>query len=142
MVEHTIRAFDTDLRQLAGKIAEMGRLDAEQISDATEALTKRDAALAKRIIAQDDRVDELQREIEEKAIATIARRQPMAVDLREIVGALRISNDLERVGDLAENIAKPPTTDAANQRFMLFRPWHLASRFSAAAEKSSRSTAA
>jgi phosphate transport system protein len=106
VVEHTIRAFDTDLRQLAGKIAEMGRLDAEQISNAIEALIKRDVALAKQVIAQDDRVDELQREIEEKAIATIARRQPMAVDLREIVGALRISNDLERVGDLAENIAK------------------------------------
>ena len=83
-----------------------GRLDAEQIGDAIEALIKRDAALAKRVIAQDDRVDDLQREIEEKAFATIARRQPMACDLREIVGALRISNDLERVGDLAENIAK------------------------------------
>lgn len=106
MVEHTIRAFDTDLHQLAGKIAEMGRLDAEQIGDAIEALIKRDAGLAKRVIAKDNQVDDLQREIEEKAIATIARRQPMAVDLREIVGALRISNDLERVGDLAENIAK------------------------------------
>ena len=106
MVDHTIRAFDADLQQLAGKIAEMGRLDGEQISDAIAALVKRDTALAERVIATDHRVDELQREIEEKAVATIARRQPMAVDLREIVGALRISNDLERVGDLAENIAK------------------------------------
>ena len=106
MVEHTIRAFDTDLHQLAGKIAEMGRLDAEQIGDAIEALIKRDAGLAKRVIPKDTRVDDLQREIEEKAVATIARRQPMAVDLREIIGALRISNDLERVGDLAKNIAK------------------------------------
>jgi len=106
VVEHTIRAFDTDLHELAGKITEMGRLDAEQIGDAIEALIKRDAALAKRVIVKDNQVDDLQREIEEKAIATIARRQPMAVDLREIVGALRISNDLERVGDLAENIAK------------------------------------
>ena len=106
MVDHTIRAFDTDLQQLAGKIAEMGRLDGEQIADAITALVKRDTARAERVIATDDRVDELQREIEEKAVATIARRQPMAVDLREIVGALRISNDLERVGDLAENIAK------------------------------------
>jgi phosphate transport system protein len=106
MVDHTIRAFDTDLQQLAGKIAEMGRLDGEQIADAITALVKRDTARAERVIATDERVDELQREIEEKAVATIARRQPMAVDLREIVGALRISNDLERVGDLAENIAK------------------------------------
>ncbi len=106
MVEHTIRAFDKDLRQVGDKIAEMSRLDAKQINDAIEALIKRDTALARRVIATDERVDELQRKIEEKVVATIARRQPMAVDLRELVGALRISNDLERVGDLAENIAK------------------------------------
>jgi phosphate transport system protein len=106
MIEHTTRAFDTDLQELARKIAEMGRLDDEQIVGAIEALVKRDIALAKRVIATDDRVDALQREIEEKAATTIARRQPMAVDLREILGALRISNDLERIGDLAENVAK------------------------------------
>ena len=106
MIEHTTRAFDADLQELAHKIAEMGRLDAEQMADAIDALVKRDTALAKRVIAADDRVDALQRQIEEKAATTIARRQPMAVDLREILGALRISNDLERIGDLAENIAK------------------------------------
>lgn len=106
MINHTARAFDTDLDELARKIGAMGRLDDEQIGRAIEALTKRDTALARQVIAADDQVDALQREIEEKAIITIARRQPMAVDLREIVGALRISNDLERVGDLAENIAK------------------------------------
>jgi len=106
MINHTIRAFDTDLEELAGKIAEMGRLDGEQIADAIDALVKRDTSLAERVIAKDDRIDALQHAIEEKAVTTIARRQPMAVDLREIVGALRISNDLERVGDLAENIAK------------------------------------
>lgn len=106
MIEHTTRAFDSDLHELARKIAEMGRLDGEQIADAIDALAKRDTALAKRVIAADDQVDALQREIEEKAATTIARRQPMAVDLREILGALRISNDLERIGDLAENVAK------------------------------------
>lgn len=106
MIVHTTRAFDTDLQELTRKIVDMGRLDDEQIAAATEALMKRDTALASRVIAADDRVDALQRDIEEKAIAIIARRQPMAVDLREIVGALRISNDLERIGDLAENIAK------------------------------------
>ncbi len=106
MIEHTARAFDTDLQELAGKVAEMGRLDDEQIAAAIAALVEQDTALAKRVAAADDRIDALQREIEEKAVATIARRQPMAVDLREIIGALRISNDLERVGDLAENIAK------------------------------------
>jgi phosphate transport system protein len=105
-INHTARAFDTDLDELVRKISAMGRLDDEQIANAIEALTKRDTALARQVIAADDQVDALQHEIEEKAIITIARRQPMAVDLREIVGALRISNDLERVGDLAENIAK------------------------------------
>jgi phosphate transport system protein len=106
MIEHTTRAFDSDLQELAKKILYMGRSDDEQIANAIEALLKRDAALARSVIAADDLIDAQQRDIEENAIATIARRQPMAVDLREIVGALRISNDLERVGDLAENIAK------------------------------------
>jgi phosphate transport system protein len=106
MVEHTTRAFDSDLQELSRNIVDMGRSDDEQIANATEALLKRDTTLARRVIAADDLIDAQQRDIEEKAVATIARRQPMAVDLREIVGALRISNDLERVGDLAENIAK------------------------------------
>jgi phosphate transport system protein len=106
MIEHTSRAFDAELQEIARKIAEMGRRDDEQIATAIEALVKRDNALAERVIAADDRIDALQREIEEGAITTIARRQPMAVDLRVIVASLRISNDLERVGDLAENIAK------------------------------------
>jgi phosphate transport system protein len=94
MVEHTARAFDADLQQLARKIGEMGVLAEKQITDAIDALVKRDIALAGQVITTDDQVDELQREIEEKAVIFIARRQPMAVDLREIVGALRISNDL------------------------------------------------
>jgi phosphate transport system protein len=106
MTEHTARAFDADLHSLALKIAEMSRLDETQIGQSIEALVKRDMALAEGVIAAKDRVDALQREIEEKAIVTIARRQPMAVDLREIIGALRISNDLEKIGDLTENVVK------------------------------------
>jgi len=106
MIEHTARAFDADLQELARKIAEMGSLAERQLTNAFEALAKRDTKLASSIIAADDQVDALQQDIEEKAVLTIARRQPMAVDLREIVGALRIANDLERIGDLAENVAK------------------------------------
>jgi phosphate transport system protein len=84
----------------------MGRLDEKQITNAIEALQKRDCTLAKQVIAADDQLDALQRDIEERAVITIARRQPMAGDLRAIVGAFRISNDLERIGDLAENIAR------------------------------------
>src|SRR6202140_2665907 len=103
---HTAKAFDTDLQDLARMVAEMGGLAEKQVADSVDALAKRDSALAQRITQADAKIDALQREIEEKAILTIARRQPMAVDLREIVGALRVSNDLERIGDLAKNIAK------------------------------------
>ncbi len=106
MMEHTIKAFDADLQDLGRMIAEMGGLAERQVSDALDALSRHDAALAATIVATDTRIDALQREIEEKAILTIARRQPLAIDLRDIVGALRVSNDLERIGDLAKNIAK------------------------------------
>jgi len=87
-------------------VAEMGGLAEKQIAESVDSLARRDANLAQRVVALDTTIDSLQREIEERAILTIARRQPMAVDLREIVGALRVSNDLERIGDLAKNIAK------------------------------------
>ena len=106
MSEHTIKAFDADLQDLTRVVVEMGGLAERQIVNALESLDKRDLTLAQRVITDDDKVDALQREIEEKAVLTIARRQPMAVDLREIVGALRLTNDLERIGDLAKNIAK------------------------------------
>jgi phosphate transport system protein len=106
MMEHTARAFDIDLQDLARLVAEMGGLAEKQIGDSVDALNSHDLAMAQRVIALDDKIDMLQREIEEKAILTIARRQPMAVDLRDIVGALRVANDLERIGDLAKNIAK------------------------------------
>jgi phosphate transport system protein len=106
MSEHTAKAFDIDLQELTRKVSEMGGLAEKEVADSVDALAKRDGALAQRVIATDINTDQLQREIEEKAILTIARRQPMAVDLREIVAALRLANDLERIGDLAKNIAK------------------------------------
>jgi phosphate transport system protein len=104
--EHPSKAFDTDLQDLTRKVSEMGGLAERVIADAIQALTRRDATLAKRVVTADPAIDALQQDIEEKAILTIARRQPMAVDLREIVAALRVSNDLERIGDLAKNIGK------------------------------------
>ncbi len=105
-IDHTAKAFDADLQEIARKVAEMGGLAERQIADATQALVDRDAELAERVIATDPAIDTLQHEIEEKAILTIARRQPMAVDLREIVGAMRVCNDLERIGDHAKHIGK------------------------------------
>jgi phosphate transport system protein len=104
--EHTARAFDADLQALARGVAEMGGLVERQIVDAVHALVERDTELAERVIANDPTIDALQREIEEKAILIIARRQPMAIDLREIVGAMRVCNDLERIGDHAKHIGK------------------------------------
>ncbi len=106
MNEHTAKAFDIDLQELGRMVAEMGGLAEKLIADSVAALAKRDIERAKRVIESDASIDALQNEIEEKAVLTIARRQPMAVDLREVVGALRVANDLERIGDLAKNIAK------------------------------------
>src|SRR5437016_10399232 len=104
--DHTTKAFDVDLQELTRMVAEMGGLAEKQVADAVDALARRDTDRAQRTVAADPDIDALQAKIEEKAVLTIARRQPMAVDLREIVGALRVSNDLERIGDLAKNIAK------------------------------------
>jgi phosphate transport system protein len=104
--DHTARVFDTDLIKLTQMVAQMGGFAQKQITDSIDALTRRDIGLARQVIAADATVDALQRQIEEKAIATIALRQPMAIDLRALVAMLRIANDLERVGDLAKNIGK------------------------------------
>ncbi len=106
MRDHTVKAFDTALQDLGRKIGEMGGIVESQVETAMAALERHDVDLAHRVIADDQRLDTLQREIEEEAVLTIARRQPMAVDLREIVAAFRIASDLERAGDYAKNIAK------------------------------------
>jgi phosphate transport system protein len=106
MTEHTTKAFDAELQEITRKVAEMGGIAEKEIADSVDALVRRDAELARRVIVADAATDMLQREIEEKSVLTIARRQPMAVDLREIISALRVCNDLERIGDLAKNIAK------------------------------------
>ena len=106
MNEHTVKAFDLELDGLGQKIAEMGGIAEKMMSDAMDALGNFNSELARSVITTDMRLDTLQREIEEGATLTIARRQPMAVDLRQIIGAIRVAGDLERVGDLAKNIAK------------------------------------
>ena len=104
--EHTAKAFDTDLQELTRLVAEMGGIAERMIVDSVDALIRRDVALGQRVVATDAELDALQKRIEERAVLTIARRQPMAVDLREIVGAMRVATDLERIGDLAKNMGK------------------------------------
>lgn len=106
MSDHIVRAYDEDLLEIGRKITEMGGIAETMLSNAMQALVKGDTALAQRVIATDPKLDTLEREIEEKAILTIARRQPMAVDLRSIVSAIRIAGDIERIGDLAKNVGK------------------------------------
>ena len=100
------RALDQDRKFLAGRIAAMGGLAERMVDQAVAALVGSDPGLATKVIGDDLMLDEAQREIDEKALLFIARRQPVAGDLREIIGTIRISTDLERVGDLGKNIAK------------------------------------
>jgi phosphate transport system protein len=106
MNQHIVSAFDADIKELQKKVAEMGGIAEKMLSDALDAIEKRDTRLAQQIIMTDQRLDGLQRDIDERAILTIARRQPMAVDLRDIFVVSQIAGDIERVGDLVKNIGK------------------------------------
>jgi phosphate transport system protein len=106
MAEHTVKAFTEQLEALASSVAQMGGLAEAQLADAIDAIAKRDTALAERVVGADRKVDELQQQIEEQALQLLALRQPMAVDLRETLAAIKIAGELERIGDLAKNIAK------------------------------------
>lgn len=99
-------AFEQELRNIAAKISQMGGLAEAQLAMAIKSLKTNDYDLAKQVIVSDKQVDILELEIEQEAILIIAKRQPMALDLRRIIVSIRISSDLERVGDLAKNIAK------------------------------------
>jgi phosphate transport system protein len=106
VLEHTTSVFDEELQQLSRMIAEMGGLAERQVGEAIAALNDCDPDRARRVVAADEAIDRMQRNIEQMGIETIARRQPVAVDLRQVVAILRIANELERIGDLAKNIGK------------------------------------
>jgi phosphate transport system protein len=106
MREHTVTAFDEDLKAVDRLIHEMSDLAAAMVGSATRALLDLDNALAQNVVSQDKVMDAMQRDLDERAITLIALRQPVAGDLRSVVGAIRMAADLERIGDLAKNIAK------------------------------------
>jgi phosphate transport system protein len=110
MSDHTVVAFDRELDELGRRITEMGDVASQMVGDAVNALSNGDSGLAQSVIESDPRLDSLQRDVEQQAILTIARRQPVARDLREVLGAVQIAKDLERIGDLAKNIAWRATT--------------------------------
>ena len=104
--QHIVRSYDADLNFLASRIAAMGGHAERMVEQAVQALVSADLGLARKVVEDDAVLDQAQREVDDKAVVFLARRQPMAGDLREIIGAIRISGDLERVGDLGKNIAK------------------------------------
>lgn len=104
--DHIVKAFDEQLKRLGNLIAEMGGLAEVQLAGAIEAMSKRDLEQAERITAADQRIDDLELLVDQEAVSLLALRQPMAMDLREIVGALKAAGMLERIGDYAKNVAK------------------------------------
>ena len=106
MAEHTVKAFDTEIGQLRGYIAEMGGLAEVAIRDAIDALEQHDDEKAQKVVAADAKLDALEAEVDRLAVRVIALRAPMADDLRDVIAALKISGVIERIGDYAKNIAK------------------------------------
>jgi phosphate transport system protein len=106
MTEHTVKSYGEELAHLTAEVTRMGGLVESQVADCIVTIARRDGPLAQAVVAGDERLDILQAEIERKAFKLIALRQPMAVDLRHAVAALKISMSLERCGDMAKNIAK------------------------------------
>jgi phosphate transport system protein len=106
MQEHIVKAFDSELQLLDKRVAQMGGLAERLLAHSFDALSRRDPKLAEEAVANDRSIDTLERDLQEQTILMIARRQPVATDLRHIMTVLKIAGDLERIGDLAKNIAK------------------------------------
>jgi phosphate transport system protein len=104
--EHLVKSFDQELKRLRNMLTEMGGIVESQVALSAQAIMDRDAAAAMRAVEEDPKVDALEREVEQFVIRLLALRQPMAADLRHIVAALKITGDLERIGDYAANVAK------------------------------------
>lgn len=122
MGEHIVRAFDEDLTEVRAKISEMGGVAEELLSGALRSVQERNTELAEQVVKGDKRLDALEMEVEEMTTRVIALRQPMAQDLRLLIACLKLSSTLERIGDLAKNIARrslhlaktPPTSVAGS----------------------------
>ncbi len=104
--DHIHKSFDSELNRLYGEIKRMGELSIKQLDAAVDVLIRRDSNAATRVVANDDAIDLLEDEISHDILKLLALRQPMARDLREVYAALKISSDIERIGDYASNVAK------------------------------------
>jgi phosphate transport system protein len=113
VAEHPVRTFEEELKSLETSIAQMGGLAEQAVCQAIDALHNRDPELAETTLANDRTIDKLERGVEERAVSIIARRAPLDRELRQIMTAIRIAVDLERIGDLSKNIAKRAIAVAA-----------------------------
>jgi len=103
---HIVTSYDIDLQSLRQSLLDMGKEAEGMLKDAVTSLAQGDIPLAESVVAAYPQLDSLQRQLEERAVLLIARRQQMAIDLREIISTIRLAGDLERIGDLAKNNAK------------------------------------
>ncbi len=106
MTDHIVKSFDSELERLYGEITRMGEIATTQLDAAIDVMLRRDTRAAERVVANDEAIDTLEHEVSHDVLRLLALRQPMARDLREVYGALRISSDIERIGDYAANVAK------------------------------------
>jgi phosphate transport system protein len=116
LAENPVKAYEGELKSLDTMIAQMGGLAEQALGQAIDALYHRDPGLAEVTLEKDRKIDALERSVDELAISIIARRAPVASDLRLIINAIRIAVDLERIGDLSKNIAKRAIAIAAEGR--------------------------
>ena len=124
MSEHIVSSYEGQLKTLHTTVLKMGALCESQFSNSIIALVKKDEELVDKIIGKDERIDELEKKIDDQVVNLITLRQPMAIDLRETVSAMRIAAELERIGDLAKNIVKRVKyikVDLNNEDFSLIK---------------------
>ena len=130
MPTHTVKSFDEELKRLMNLISQMGGLVETQVQDCILSLAKRDSTIAERVIQGDLKIDGLEYDVNDLTVRMLALRQPLAEDLRRVVGALKISADLERIGDYAANISEravalnqlPPARPAGRRVWRGWRP--------------------
>jgi len=124
MSEHIVSSYEGQLKTLHTTVLKMGALCESQFSNSIIALLKKDEELIDKVIGKDERIDELEKKIDDQVVNLITLRQPMAIDLRETVSAMRIAAELERIGDLAKNIVKRVKyikVDLNNEDFSLIK---------------------
>jgi len=118
-LQHTVRSYDDELKTLDATITRMGALAETQLQSAIQALVRRDGEVGQQVVQADSRMDDMEHQVSALAVRLLALRQPVAQDLREVVAALKISSDLERIGDYAANIGKRVIALAQTSPFKL-----------------------